>query len=92
MANSNMQQGSGLQGRQGNDTPGIASQQVKERDPVTGEMKEQGIDRLISLITKSAEVESVAKAGNSEETVSVTFKDGEVLVFTLETSPAEEVI
>jgi hypothetical protein len=56
-------------------------------------MKEQGIDRLIALLSKNpaAEVESVTKAGNSENTISITFKDGEVLVLTAETEVTEDV-
>jgi hypothetical protein len=56
-------------------------------------MPEQGIDRLIALLSvnPTGEVESVTKAGNSENTISITFKDGEVLVLTAETDVTEDV-
>jgi hypothetical protein len=50
-------------------------------------MKEQGIDRLITMLSKdsSGEIESVTQAGNSKDSISITFTDGEVLVLTAET-------
>jgi hypothetical protein len=54
-------------------------------------MKEQGIDRLIAMLSKdpSGEIESVTQAGNSKDTISISFKDGEVLVLTAETEVVE---
>jgi hypothetical protein len=54
-------------------------------------MKEQGMDRLIALLSKdpTGEIESVTQAGNSKDTISISFKDGEVLVLTAETEVVE---
>lgn len=54
-------------------------------------MKEQGIDRLIALLSKdpTGEIESVTQAGNSKDTISISFKDGEVLVLTAESEVVE---
>lgn len=54
-------------------------------------MKEQGIDRIITLLSKSGseDIESVTQAGNSKDSISITFKDGEVLVLTAESEVVE---
>jgi hypothetical protein len=54
-------------------------------------MAEQGIDRLIALLSadQSGKIDTVTRAGNSEDTISITFADGEVLVLTAETNAAE---
>lgn len=50
-------------------------------------MAEQGIDRLITLLSEvdSGEIDTVTRAGNSEDTISITFTDGEVLVLRADT-------
>ena len=54
-------------------------------------MKEQGIDRLIAVLAKdsSGEIDSVTQAGNSKDSISITFNDGEVLVLTAESEVVE---
>jgi hypothetical protein len=54
-------------------------------------MKEQGIDRLISLLLKdsSGEIENVTRPANADDTISITFKGGEVLVLTAEEDAGE---
>ena len=54
-------------------------------------MKEQGIDRIITLLSKSGseDIESVTQAGNSKDSISITFKDGEVVVLTAESEVVE---
>jgi hypothetical protein len=54
-------------------------------------MDEHGIDRLVALLTKdkSGEIEKVNKPANTNDTISITFKDGEVLVLTLEQEAGE---
>jgi hypothetical protein len=56
-------------------------------------MKEPKIDRLIALLKKdqSGEIENITKAGNTDNTLSIAFKDGEVLVLTAETEVSDEV-
>lgn len=55
-------------------------------------MPEHGIERLIALLSEdsSGEIDSVTRAGNSDDTISITFTDGEVLVVTAETSVGED--
>ena len=57
-------------------------------------MDEHGIDRLVALLTKdkSGEIEKVNKPANTNDTISITFKDGEVLVLTLEQEAGENPI
>ena len=54
-------------------------------------MKEQAIDRLMAVLAKdtSGEIESVTQAGNSKDSISITFNDGEVLVLTAESEVVE---
>ena len=53
-------------------------------------MKERGIDRLIAVLNKQpSEIDRVVKSANDEDTISITFKDGEVLVLTAETESGE---
>lgn len=60
---------------------------------MTREEKEHGVDRLISLLLKdhSDDIDNIAQAGNSRNSISITFKDGEVLVLTAEDDVAESV-
>jgi hypothetical protein len=53
-------------------------------------MKERGIDRLIALLnTHPSEVNRIVKPANDDETISITFLDGEVLILTAETETGE---
>ncbi len=53
-------------------------------------MKEKGIDRLIALLNNHpSEIEGVVKPANDEDTLSISFTDGEVLVLTAETETRE---
>ena len=54
-------------------------------------MEGQGIDRIIALLSKddSGDIESITQAGNSKNSISITFKDGEVLVLTAEEDVVE---
>jgi hypothetical protein len=53
-------------------------------------MKERGIDRLITLLKgQPSEIDRVVKAANDEDTISISFKDGEVLILTAETEASE---
>jgi hypothetical protein len=53
--------------------------------------KEHGVDRLISLLLNqhSEEIDNIMQAGNSKNSISITFKDGEVLVLTAEDEVGE---
>lgn len=49
-------------------------------------MKARGIDRLIALLNNQpSEIDRVVKSANDEATISISFKDGEVLILTAET-------
>lgn len=53
-------------------------------------MKERGIDRLIALLnTHPSEVSRIVKPANDDDTISITFLDGEVLILTAETETSE---
>ena len=53
-------------------------------------MKERGIDRLITLLNnQSSEIDRVVKSANDEATISISFKDGEVLILTAESEAGE---
>ena len=53
--------------------------------------KEHGVDRLISLLLNqhSEEIDNIMQAGNSKNSISITFKDGEVLILTAEDEAGE---
>jgi hypothetical protein len=53
--------------------------------------KEHGIDRLISLLLNqhSEDIDNITQAGNSKNSISINFKDGEVLVLTAEDDAGE---
>ena len=52
-------------------------------------MKTPGIDRLITILNhQPSEIDRVVKSAN-EDTISITFKDGEVLILTVETETGE---
>ena len=49
-------------------------------------MNERGIDRLITILNRQpSEIDRVVKAANDQDTISISFKDGEVLILTAET-------
>jgi hypothetical protein len=58
---------------------------------MTRQEKEHGVDRLISLLLNqhSEEIDSITQAGNSKNSISINFKDGEVLVLTAEDDAGE---
>jgi hypothetical protein len=58
---------------------------------MTRQEKEHGIDRLISLLLNqhSEDIDNITQAGNSKNSISINFKDGEVLVLTAEDDAGE---
>jgi hypothetical protein len=64
---------------------------AKER-VMTKQQTEHGIDRLIGLLLKdhSDVIDNITQAGNDRNSISIAFKDGEVLVLTAEDETAEE--
>jgi hypothetical protein len=58
---------------------------------MTRQEKEHGVDRLISILLNqhSDHIENITQAGNSKNSISINFKDGEVLVLTVEDEPGE---
>jgi hypothetical protein len=53
---------------------------------MTKQQNEHGIDRLISLLSigHSDVIDNITQAGNDRNSISIAFKDGEVLVLTAE--------
>jgi hypothetical protein len=56
------------------------------------ETREHGVNRLIQLLLKehSDDIDHIAQEGNSRNSISITFKDGEVLVLTADDEVATE--
>lgn len=53
-------------------------------------MSRAAIDRLIAILNnQTSDIDRVVKSANDEDTISITFKDGEVMVLTAETEPGE---
>jgi hypothetical protein len=53
-------------------------------------MRQAAIDRLIAILNNQpSEIDRVVKSANDEDTISITFKDGEVIVLTAETESGE---
>jgi hypothetical protein len=48
------------------------------------ETREHGVNRLIQLLLKqhSDDIDNITQEGNSRNSISITFKDGEVLMLT----------
>lgn len=67
----------------------VMENKVRKQRQESGQ--QQGIDRLIALLTKasSGEIDSITQAGNSKDSISIIFKDGEVLVLTAESEVVE---
>jgi hypothetical protein len=59
---------------------------------MTKSKNEHGIDRLINLLLKehSDDIDNITQAGNDRNSISIAFKDGEVLVLTAEEEVGEE--
>jgi hypothetical protein len=56
------------------------------------ETREHGVNRLIHLLIKehSDDIDNIAQEGNSRNSFSITFKDGEVLVLTADDEVARK--
>lgn len=59
---------------------------------MTKQQNEHGIDRLISMLSNghSDDIDNITQAGNDRNSISITFRDGEVLVLTAEDEAGEE--
>lgn len=58
---------------------------------MTRQEHEHGVDRLISILLKqhSDDIDNITQAGNSKNSISINFKDGEVLLLTVEDEVGE---